>query len=113
MCIHSLQNDTRRLKMSSSVTTRIPEELLKQIDRFSADLHMDRATMLRNLIELGLTEENRKKVLLQYKKRSISLQKAASLLKLDMAEMIDLLQREGLYLDYCGEELKEDLKGLA
>lgn len=98
--------------MTATVTTRVPESTLKEIDRFSAEKYTDRATMLRALIEQGLSEERRKKVLLLYKNRIISLQKAASMLKIDLLEMIDLMQREGLYLDYTEEELREDLKGL-
>ncbi|MBI3036942.1 UPF0175 family protein [Candidatus Woesearchaeota archaeon] len=98
--------------MTATVTTRVAEEVLRQIDEFSADRNMDRATMLRNLIERGLEEERRRKVLLLYKNRRISMQKAASMLRIDLLEMIDLMQKEGLYLDYTEKELREDLKGL-
>ncbi|HLD97031.1 MAG TPA: UPF0175 family protein [Candidatus Nanoarchaeia archaeon] len=98
--------------MTATVTTRVAEEVLRQIDDFSADNKMDRATMLRNLIERGLEQEKKKKVLADYKERKISMQKAASLLGIDFLAMIDLLQTEGLYLDYTEEELREDLKGL-
>lgn len=57
-------------------------------------------------------EEKRKKVLRLYGERKISLQKAASLLDIALTEMLELLEKKGLYLDYTKEELKEDLKGL-
>lgn len=98
--------------MTATVTTRVAESTLKEIDRFSAEKHTDRATMLRTFIEQGLSEERKKHVLLAYRNRQISLQKAASLLGIDFLAMIDLLQTEGLYLDYTEEELREDLKGL-
>ncbi len=98
--------------MTATVTTRVPEDVLTQIDRFSADNKMDRATMLRNLIEQGLAEEKQKRVLSDYKNRKISLQKAAEVLKIHLIEALELIQREGLYLDYSEEELKEDLKGM-
>ena len=87
--------------------------MLREIDRYSAENHMDRATMLRNLIERGLNEEKMNKVMQGYKERKYSLQKAASLLGLDITEMISLIQKEGLYLDYDGQQLKDDLKGFA
>ncbi|MBI2550436.1 hypothetical protein HYV83_04625 [Candidatus Woesearchaeota archaeon] len=89
--------------MTATVTTRVAEEVLRQIDEFSADKNMDRATMLRNLIEHGLEEERRRKVLLLYKNRRISMQKAASMLRIDLLEMIDLMQKEGLYLDFLAK----------
>ena len=98
--------------MTATVTTRVPEETLREIDELSAGRHMDRATMLRNLIEEGMVAAKREKVLAQYKARRVSLQKAAELLGIHLIDMVELIQREGLYLDYSEEELREDLKGL-
>ena len=53
-----------------------------------------------------------KKVQTLYKNRKISLQKAAELLKIDLSEILELIKKEGLYLNYSKEELKEDLKDL-
>lgn len=50
------------------------------------------------------------KVLSMYKERKISLAKAAEMLDIDLWQMIDLVKREKLYLDYSEEELKEDTK---
>lgn len=98
--------------MTATATTRVSEDMLRQIDEFAADKNMDRATMLRNLLEEGLVAEKKRKVLSEYKERKISLQKAASLLRIDLLEMIDLIQKEGLYLDYTEEELKKDMEGI-
>jgi predicted HTH domain antitoxin len=110
-CIYLIQNDTGE-NMTATVTTRIPEHVLKQIDQFSTEKHMDRATMLRNFIERGLAEEKQRKTLENYKKRKISLQGAAELLGIHIVEIVELIQREGLYLDYTEEELREDMKGM-
>lgn len=98
--------------MAETVTTRVAKEILEEIDKYSKEKHMDRATMLRNLIEQGLEDEKKEKILQQYKSRKISLQKAAELLKIDLTEMLELVKREDLHLDYTEEELREDLKGL-
>lgn len=52
-----------------------------------------------------------KKTLTLYKNRKIILQRAAELLKIGLPEMLELVKKEGLHLDYSNEELKEDLKG--
>lgn len=57
-------------------------------------------------------EEKRNKVLSMYKERKISLTKAAEILDIDIWQMIDLIKKENLYLDYSEDELKEDLQGL-
>ena len=98
--------------MTATITTRVGEKILAEIDQFSKEKQMDRATFLRNLIVEGLSIEKRNKVLSMYKERKISLAKAAEILNIDIWQMIDMIKEENLYLDYSDEELSEDLKGL-
>jgi len=99
--------------MTATISTRIEEKVLSEIDELSKEKQMDRASLLRNLIVEGLAVERKKKVLSMYKERKVSLAKAAELLNIDLWQMIDLIKEESIYLDYSEEELKEDLKGLA
>ena len=99
--------------MTATISTRIEEKVLSEIDELSKEKHMDRASLLRNLIVEGLSIERKKKVLSIYKQKKISLAKAADMLDVDLWKMIDLLKEEGMYIDYSEEELREDLKGLA
>ena len=99
--------------MTATISTRIEEKVLSEIDELSKEKQMDRASLLRNLIVEGLAVERKKKVLGMYKHRKVSLAKAAEMLDVDLWKMIDLLKEEGLYMDYSEEELKEDLKCLA
>ena len=99
--------------MTATISTRIEEKILSEIDELSKEKQMDRASLLRNLIVEGLSIERKKKVLSMYKERKVSLAKAAELLNIDLWQMIDLIKEESIYLDYSEEELKEDLKGLA
>jgi len=103
-----LQIDT----MTATITTRVEEKLLQEIDQLSKENQMDRSSFLRNLIVEGLGIEKEKKVLKMYKDRKISMAKAAEMLEIDLWQMIDIIKREKIYLDYSEEELKEDLKGL-
>ena len=99
--------------MTATISTRIEEKILSEIDELSKEKHMDRASLLRNLIVEGLSIERKKKVLSIYKQKKISLAKAAEMLDVDLWKMIDMLKEEGMYIDYSEEELREDLKGLA
>lgn len=93
-------------------TTRLDEKILKEIDFLSKEKQMGRATFLRNLIVDALEIERKKSVLRLYKERKISLEKASSMLKVDIVKMIDIIKEEGMYLDYTIEELEDDMKGL-
>lgn len=95
-----------------TITTRVPKPMLKQIDEFSKQKHMDRSTILRNLLARGLEQENKEHVLSLYKQHKITLQKLASLLDITYIDALELLHQEGLQLDYGKEELQEDLSGL-
>ena len=72
------------LKMTATISTRIEEKILSEIDELSKEKHMDRASFLRNLIVEGLSIEKKKKVLSMYKQRKISLAKAADMLDVDL-----------------------------
>lgn len=98
--------------MTATISTRIEEKTLAEIDELSKEKQMDRASLLRNLIVEGLSIERKRKVLCMYKDKKISLAGAAEILDIDLWSMIDMLKEENLYLDYSEEELKEDLKGL-
>ncbi len=91
------------------VTTRVSVETLNEIDALSKEKHMDRATFLRNIIEKGLSLERKERTLKLYKERKISMEKAASILGVDIAQMIDIVRDEELHPDYTQEELREDL----
>jgi len=53
---------------------------------------------------------NEQKVLELYKDRKITLQKAASMLSIDIWEMIEKVKKADLHIDYTVEELAEDLR---
>ena len=98
---------------ASTVSTRIDKEMLSEIDELSKEKQMDRASFLRNLIVEGLSIERKKKVLSMYKDRKISMAKAAEMLDVNLWDMLDLIEEEGIYLEYSEEELREDIKGWA
>ena len=98
--------------MAVTVTTRVEKEVLRDMDKIAKDKHMDRSTLLRNLIHIGLKEEKKERVLTQYKHGKISMGKAKEELGIDTVDFIELLKREGIYLNYGKAQLEEDLKGL-
>ena len=43
----------------------------------------------------------------------IPIRKAAEMLDVNLWDMLDLIEEEGIYLEYSEEELREDIKGWA
>ncbi|RJR22796.1 MAG: hypothetical protein C4581_00375 [Nitrospiraceae bacterium] len=60
-------------------------------------------------MEQGLNVLNETNVLNLYKNRKITLQKAASMLSIDIWEMIEKLKKADIHIDYSMEELAEDM----
>jgi len=82
MCIHLIRIDT--VKMTATISTRIEEKTLAEIDELSKEKQMDRASLVRNLIVEGLSIERKRKVLCMYKDKKISLAGAAEILDIDL-----------------------------
>ena len=101
---------SNRYKMPT-VTTRVPENMLKEIDTFGKKKHMDRSTMLRNLLAKALDEEKKEDTLQLYKNKKVSLQRMAEILGITYLDALDLIKEEGLYLHYDMEDLKDDMRG--
>lgn len=99
--------------MAVAVSTRVDEETVKEIDALSKEKHMDRATMLRNLIAEGLKKEQRKRVVELYRQEKISMGKAREILGIDFDEWLKLMKEEKLTIHYDREMWEEDRKGLA
>lgn len=99
--------------MATAITTRVDEEIVREIDQLSKERQMDRATMMRNLIVEGLKTERFKRVVELYKQEKISMGKARTLLNVDFDEWLTIMKKENLYLHYDDEMLQEDLKGMA
>ncbi|HIH96975.1 MAG TPA: hypothetical protein HA348_05820 [Thermoplasmata archaeon] len=95
-----------------NVTVSIDEDIRKTLDILSKEYHVDIPTLLRDLILRGLELEKRERVIKLYVDRRISLQKAAELLEISIWEILELLKRENLHIDYGFEELEEDLEPL-
>jgi len=95
-----------------NVTVSIDENIRKTLDILSKEYHVDLQTLLRDLILRGLELEKRERVIKLYVDRRISLQKAAELLEISIWEILELLKRENLHIDYGFEELEEDLEPL-
>ncbi len=93
-----------------TVTTRVEEEYLYEIDNISKTKHIDRATLVRNYIVQALLEDRKERVLEEYKKRKISLELAAKKLGMSIWDIIDIVKERGLYIDYTKEELEEDTR---
>ncbi len=98
--------------MTKTLTTRAPDSLAKEIETLAEEEHLDKSSLIRRLLAEAVQEKRKRKALELYREGKVSMGKAASIAKLSIWEMLDLIREKGLHIDYGSEELFEDLKPL-
>jgi len=88
---------------------KLKDSLYKEAERLSKTQGIKIDELIPRALKHGLNVLNEKQVLELYKERKITLQKAASMLSVDIWEMIEKVKKADLHIDYTTEELAEDL----
>jgi len=89
---------------------KLKDSLYKEVESLSKKQGIKVEVLLPQALKQGLNTLNENKVLELYGERKITLQKAASMLSIDIWNMIDKIKKADLHIDYSIEELAEDLK---
>ena len=88
---------------------KLKDSLYKEAERLSRTQGTKVEELIPRALKHGLNVLNEKQVLELYKDRKITLQKAASMLSVDIWEMIEKIKNADISIDYTREELLEDL----
>ncbi|MEE8400889.1 MAG: UPF0175 family protein [Candidatus Hydrothermarchaeaceae archaeon] len=95
--------------MAEAVTTRLPKDILREIEALAKIEHADRSTEVRRLLEIGLFERKKKLAIEKYEKGEITLPEAAKELKISIWQAIELFKKEKVEAQYDAEDFKRDL----
>jgi predicted HTH domain antitoxin len=95
-----------------TVTTRVDDELAKELDEVAKREGMDRSTVIRRFLTRALRDWRIDGSLKDYEEGRTTLWQAASRCGLSLWEMIDEVRKREVRVPYTLDELKEDLKGL-
>ena len=98
--------------MTKTLTTRASDSLAREIEALAREEQLDRSALIRRLLAEALQEKRKLKALELYREGKVSMGKAASIAKVTIWEMLDLVREKGLHIDYGSEELYEDLEPL-
>lgn len=96
--------------MSKAVTTRLPRDILKDIETLAKIDQADRSTEVRRLLEMGLLERKKKLAIEKYEKGEITLPEVAKELKISLWQAIELFKKEKVEAQYDAEDFKRDLE---
>ncbi len=89
-------------EQTSIVTLRLSKRNLSRVEAVQALEKVDRSTLLKEFIEDGLRE----RILQFYKKGKLTQRRAAELLGITLREFLELLEAEGIPLNWESDSIK-------
>ncbi|MBS7657192.1 UPF0175 family protein [Candidatus Bathyarchaeota archaeon] len=93
------------------LAVRIPEEIEKEIQIVVKQEGLDRATVVRNLLELGISEWRKQTALELLRDGKVTFAKAAEMAKLPLWDLADLLKQRNIeWVRFSREELEKEFE---
>ncbi len=96
--------------MGSTIATRIPDDILEEIEFLVDEKKTDKAKIVRELLSEGVKEELKRLALEKYREKKVTLAKAASIAKIPLADFVKAAADQGIPMNYSEESLKKDFK---
>ncbi|MEM2889659.1 MAG: UPF0175 family protein [Candidatus Bathyarchaeia archaeon] len=93
------------------LAVRIPEEIEKEIQIVVKQEGLDRATVVRNLLELGISEWRKQTALELLRDGKVTFAKAAEMAKLPLWDLANLLKQRNIeWVRFSREELEKEFE---
>ena len=96
--------------MRQAIGIRLPEDVLKKIEKLSKEEMEDRSTIIRKLVIMGYLNFMKKKAVEEFIKGSITFSEAAHQAGLSLWDMEKCLVEHGFRSDYSVEDLEKEMK---
>ena len=96
--------------MSTLVGTRIADELAADLEYVAGEEHVDKSKVMRELLAQAIKEKLIDLALNKYRKKTISVGKAAELAKMPLADFMRIAAGRKIPLNYSLESLQQDFK---
>ncbi len=94
--------------MGATITTRVSDEIEEEIRSISKREQLDRSTVVRRLLVVGIKDWKIKYALEQYSEGKITIWKAARMAGISLRQMLDIAAKKGIPFQYTLEDLRED-----
>jgi len=97
----------------AQIATRLKDKILEDFNLIVNEEKTDRATVLRKLLAIGISQWKLEHALKLYKEQKVTTWKAAEIAGISLYEFIDVLKNRRIPAQYTTEDLEEDLRELA
>lgn len=98
--------------MSYIISTRLDKKEINEIESFAKQEDLDKSTFVKKLLHKSLEEYKVEWAFKLYKEGKVSLRKAAVLAEKSLWEMLELMKKYDVYLNYDVGEFERDLKNI-
>jgi predicted HTH domain antitoxin len=92
------------------ITARVPEAILKDVEKFEDFEKSDRAEAVRKLLAKALKEWKLEQALALLREHKITYRKAAALAGVTYGEILRLAEQADIDIGYTLEELRRDIR---
>jgi predicted HTH domain antitoxin len=93
------------------LAVRIPKELEKELLEIIEQEKLDKATVVRSLLEIGIVEWRKQTALEFLREGKVTFAKAAKMAKLSLWEFADLVKQHNVeWVRYTPEEIEKELR---
>jgi predicted HTH domain antitoxin len=96
--------------MTEIISTRIPDDIARDLKEIEKEEKTDRATLVRKLLARAIEQWKRERALRLYREGKITLWRAARLGGITLREMMELAAKQGIQFKYTPKDLEEDIK---
>lgn len=90
--------------MLKPTTVRVPDDFLKEINKFVRDKKLDKSAYLREILKKGFEDDRRERLPAEYEAGALSAGEACQKLGISIWEFFDLLKNKNLSLNVSLEE---------
>ena len=94
------------------ISTRIDKDSLGYVDKVTRQSHLDRSTVMRQLLKKGIEEDKKERAVDLYSKGKLSIGGASKFAGVYIGEFFDLLRERGITLKLTVEDYKKGLENL-
>lgn len=98
--------------MPITITTRVEDAVVRDIDRVAKLEAMDRSTVIRRFLVHSVQEWRIEQALKEYEQGKITLWQAARKSDISLWAMIEEVKKRTVHVPYTLESLKEDIEAL-
>jgi len=96
--------------MTEIISTRIPDEVARDLKEIEKEEKTDRATLVRKLLARAIEQWKMERALRLYREGKVTLWRAARLAGITLREMMELATKQGIQFKYTTKDLEEDIE---